>query len=88
VNYEINFYSNVSDVKDRNDFQIAWAKYLEKLKNKIQTEVKTLEQPISKINQFKNYYSKNANLNKSHFARKFDVSRQCIYKWVRKINKE
>jgi hypothetical protein len=88
VNYEINFYSNVSDVKDRNDFQIAWAKYLENLKNKIQTEVQTLEHPIPKFNQFKNYYSKNPNLNKSHFARKFDVSRECIYKWVRKINKE
>ena len=39
VNKEIDFYTNVADIKDRNEFQIAWAKQIEDRKNKIVEEI-------------------------------------------------
>jgi hypothetical protein len=87
VNREIDFYTNVSDIKDKNEFQIAWAKHLEDKKNNISLEIKTSKKPLSNFDLFKELYISNPNLNKSEIARKFDVSRKCIHNWINKISK-
>ena len=47
---EIDFYTNVSDVKNRNDFQIAWAKEIENRKNNIKNAFNYFMQGIVKRN--------------------------------------
>ena len=87
VNKEIDFYTNVSDIKDRNDFQIAWAKQIEDRKNKIVDEIKTDDfKKIKKTNidLFFERYSENNNLSVTNEANYFNVSRRCIYDWIEK----
>lgn len=90
VNKEIDFYTNVADIKDRNEFQIAWAKQIEDRKNKIVEEIKTTD--FKKIKQtnvdlFFQRYSQDKKLNITNEARYFNVSRRCIYDWIKKYNK-
>jgi hypothetical protein len=87
VNKEIDFYTNVADIKDRNDFQIAWAKQIEDRKNKIVQEIKTDNfKQIKKTNidLFFERYSKNKNISVTKEANYFNVSRRCIYDWIDK----
>jgi hypothetical protein len=74
VQKEVDFYSNVSDIEERNNFQIAWAKEINNKKNKIVEDLdkeKKLEEKIrlkiqkeflqgSKVNQTskKDYFFK------------------------------
>jgi ribonuclease HI len=85
VNNEIDFYTNVADIKDRNEFQIAWAKQIENKKNKIVEDIKTIKKPIRNIDLFKELYKTNPYLNKAEMARKFEVSRKSIHDWIKKI---
>lgn len=85
VKYEIDFYSNISDIEDRNNFQIAWAKEIENRKNKINDEIKISNfKPKKEI--FYNMYKKNKNLNRSRTANELGVSRRCIHDWIKLFN--
>ena len=81
INYEIDFYSKIEDVQDRNNFQIAWANELNDKKHNIKNEVVN-----SSSNTKKDYFLKifkdNNKINKTKIADKLGVTRQTIHTWV------
>lgn len=79
VLYEVDFYSNIEDVKERNEFQIQWAKELNLRKYKIKEEVSSYKD-IKQI--FLDRYSKDPKLNKTHFAKEYNISRRAVYAWL------
>ena len=86
VNTVVDFYSNIEDIKLRNDFQIAWA-------NMVQQKRKSFEEVINEITsdkkeKFKAFFNKNSNINKSNIAKEIGVSRQTIHLWVKELNKD
>ena len=84
VNFEIDFYTNVSDIKDRNEFQIAWAKYIQDKKENITAQIKIIEYKKEKpFDKFKKLY--NPNINRSKTAYDLGVTRQTIIKWIKII---
>jgi transposase len=80
VQKEIDFYSNIEDIKDRNEFQIAWAEELYKRKNTPIDLNKMLKIPVK--DQFIKMYSANNNINKVDAANILKVSRRSIYNWI------
>jgi DNA-binding NtrC family response regulator len=86
VQKEVDFYSNISDIEERNNFQIAWAKEINDIKNKVNNEIKENKKTESKQEQFIKKYIQNEKLNITHEANYFEVSRRCIYDWIRKHN--
>lgn len=86
VESEIEFYTNVADIKDRNDFQIAWAKHIQNQKEKVKNSIIN-NKPINKFDEFKKLYLADKNLNRSHASMKLEVSRKCVHDWIKKINK-
>ena len=87
VKKEIDFYSSIEDVKERNEFQIEWAKKLHNKRNNIQEEINTYNQKNtnSKI-RFIKMYKENPKLNKLRTAEMLNVTRRCIYNWIEEIN--
>lgn len=84
---EIDFYTNISDVKEKNEFQIAWAKEIEKRNNKIYSDLENnnFKKEKSREEKFIEKYLKNKDINISLEAKKIGVSRRCIYDWIKKI---
>jgi len=80
VNREIDFYSNIEDIKDRNNFQIEWAKNLSNKKEKVVLEVESFEE---KKKLFLSEFKNNPKINKSAFAEKNNISRRAIYYWIK-----
>jgi hypothetical protein len=87
VKGEIDFYSNIEDVKERNEFQIEWAKKLHNKRNNIEEEINIYNQKNtnSKI-KFIKMYKENPNLNRLRTAELLNVTRRCIYNWIEEIN--
>lgn len=86
VKKEIDFYTKVSDIKEKNDFQIAWAKEIQKRNDKINEEIK-ISNNLSKKELFFKLYKSNNKINKSQTAKDFGVSRRCIHDWIKLFNK-
>jgi len=86
VKKEIDFYTNIADIKDRNEFQIAWALEIQKKK-----ENSKIDYPISKdrvYETFKKRYLSNKNLNKSQECKLIGVTRKTVQLWCKKIDLE
>ena len=79
VNDEINFYSNIEDIKERNNFQIAWANELNKSKDDL---INTIGTYNKNKNEFLKKYKENPKINKSKLAKEFNISRTCFYNWI------
>jgi hypothetical protein len=79
VKTEVDFYSNIEDIKERNEFQIQWANHINKRKFKVITNNMTLE---DKKEIFLSRLKENPKLNKTHFANEFKISRRAIYYWI------
>lgn len=88
VKNEINFYTSKEDVKQRNDFQIAWSKHLsikESERQKLLTEFNLDSK--EKFQDFEKLYLKNNGINRTHAAKRYGVSRRTIITWIKQINK-
>ena len=81
--YEIDFYSKIEDVAERNKFQQLWAQHL---KDKSDNKIKVLDDSKDKKRDlyFKIYYG-NKNLSISEKANLVGVSRKTIYIWNKDI---
>ena len=86
VKKEIDFYTKVSDVKDRNDFQIAWAKEIKNKKDIAFNEVEKgdFKKYKTKEKLFIEKYILNKKLNITYESHYFGVTRKCLYDWIRK----
>jgi len=80
---EINFYSNIEDIKERNNFQIEWAKKINEKKEK--SELILLKSKEDIKTEFIKEYKKNTKINKAKTAKKLGVTRQTIHLWVKEI---
>lgn len=78
--YEINFYTKIEDVNERNIFQQEYANYLKNKKNIIFESVKEANTQ-SKKNIFLKEIKKNSSLNLTHYSAKIGVTRQTLYNW-------
>ena len=83
VNREIDFYTSVSDVEERNRFQIAWAKQNAEEKEKVKLEV--FENSQSNFEKVKQIHRKNPNLNRSKTAELLGISRQQVIRLLKQI---
>lgn len=81
VNLEIDFYSNIEDIKLRNDFQIAWANTVSKRNEKIIHEIK--KEYNSARDEFIKMYKENPKLNKLKTSKILGVSRKTLYDWIK-----
>lgn len=86
VNSEVEFHTNISVIKDRNDFQIAWAKEVNRVNEIVFNDIKVGKSDVNKFETFRKIYALDPNLNKSRTAKKLNVSRQTIILWTKKIN--
>ena len=83
--HDIDFFTAKEDIKERNDFQIEWAKKLYK-NEEIKLEVDFLNKSnVEKFNKFKKMYNENPRINKQKTALHFNVARKTIYIWIFKI---
>ena len=82
VKKEVDFYSNIEDIRDRNEFQIAWANNLLQRKNKLKGIVY-----VEKTNKekFIEIYKSDKKINKSKIAKQLGVTRQTIHLWIKEI---
>lgn len=75
---EVDFYSSKEDIKERNDFQIAWAnKILERTEL---TENNNVQDSVFLL------MSKGVHFNKTKLADELGVSRKTIFKYVNRFN--
>ncbi len=81
----IRFYQSAEDIKDRNDFEIAYAEHIKNKKEKLTKDNLSFinETQMNKA-KFLEYIgkNKNGNLNKMELSRVFNVSRKTIYNWL------
>ena len=84
VNSELDFYTNVADIKDRNDFQIAWAKHIQTKRDDINYQLK-IGKKVNKFKVFENLYYSDRELNRSKIAEEIGVTRQTIIKWIKTL---
>jgi hypothetical protein len=87
VNNHINFYTNIEDIKRRNDFQIEWSKKIfkenEEVKNEVLNYLTTSK--AREKQKFMSKYKLNKNINRSRIAKDLGVSRQTIITWIKEI---
>jgi hypothetical protein len=84
--YEIDFYSKIEDVKERNEFQIAWATTLKNKRIKILNEI-TLSGSISTKDKFFSILKIEDKINLTHISEKLGVSRQTLHIWKNEFKK-
>lgn len=82
---EVNFYSSIEDVKNRNEFQIAWANKIN-LNKKINTDVVNLSKEEAKKIFIEMFY-KNPFLNRMKTAKELGITRQTIHLWIKEVKK-
>jgi hypothetical protein len=82
--YEINFYTKVEEVNERNIFQQKYAEYLKNKKTIIYEKVKEINSQ-SKKDIFLNEIKQNKNLNFTRMSMKLGVARQTLYNWKKEI---
>jgi hypothetical protein len=86
VKEAIRFYQSAEDIKDRNDFEIAYAEHIKNKNEKSKNETLLfLNESQRNKAKFLEYIkdNKNANLNKMQLARVFNVTRPTIYNWLK-----
>ena len=84
VNNEIDFYTNVADIKDRNEFQIAWAKAKSEGKEIIIKEIENLKLK-NNFDKIVFYHKENPNFNRTNVAELIGISRQQVINIIKKI---
>jgi hypothetical protein len=90
----IDYYTSKEQIKDKNNFQIEYAKYLEnnrKIKeiDLLLLEDKILNQKNINIkNQVKKYILKDPEFNRTHLAKKLGVSRRTVHNYINELNKK
>lgn len=82
--YEIDFYSNVEDVKSRNDFQIAWANSLLKKKERVSKETNIIIHDFDKKETFMRRFKEGEKINIKKYSIDNGVSRTTIHRWINK----
>ena len=85
VKIEIEFYSNKEDVKNKNNFQIEWAKKIELEKEKTQDDLLAESDPFKYI---KKIIKTNPEFNRTNISTKLNISRRTVINYVNKIKKE
>ena len=80
----INFYSNIEDIKDKNDFQIEWAKKKEQKKTYLNIQLNNHNKNYLKDKIIKLYLN-NPEIQKTELSKLAGVSRQTIYDWISEI---
>jgi len=81
VESEIQYRSNIEDINNRNEFQIAWANELAKKKVFLNDILGREGDTDKKINSL---IAENPNMYKAEIAKKIGISRQTLYKYLRK----
>lgn len=84
VMFEINFYTKVSDIKEKNEFQIAWAKHIQNKKDNVNYQLQ-VGKKVNKFQVFKKLYYIDKDLNRSRIADEIGVTRQTIIKWIKQM---
>lgn len=92
VNNEIYNYSKYEDIKEKNDFEIAWAKHIHELHKEDKVKKSDIELKNYGVNfyinkEFRKLYNSDKKLNRTHTARKLGVSKVTILRWIREIEK-
>lgn len=82
---EVDFYSSIEDIKNRNEFQIAWANKIN-LNKKINTEIVILSKEDAK-DMFIELFGKNPYLNRMQTAKDLGITRQTIHLWIKELKK-
>jgi hypothetical protein len=82
-NKEINLHSKIEDIKQKNNFQIAWA-----IKVKEEEEEEEYEEIFAKTTREKifNILETKKNLNVQKLSKKINVSRKTIYQYIKEYN--
>ena len=89
----INFYSNIEDIKEKNDFQIAWAKHIANKKAIIAylDEKSIYDIPDKIVNTqnrrdyIENIFRKNPNLPIKHVAKLAGCSKKTVYQYKKSV---
>lgn len=82
----ISFYSSLEDIKEKNDFEIQWAKNKNQKKLEIEAQFESLNVSDMK-KKFYNFYKNNRHVKKIKLAEIFKVSRQTIHLWINEYDK-
>ncbi len=86
VDSEIQKHTNYEDIKDRNNFEIKWAKYLEAKKDKKLFDIMTMNQTEdTNHSRFLKIYELDKNFNRTKVAEQLGVSRRCVINWINKL---
>ena len=88
VNAEIDFYTNISLIKERNDFQIEWAKKLLESKKDISEDAKIIKGLGTRFDNFKKMYLENSIKNRDEVSSKLGISKRTIIRWIKKIEND
>jgi hypothetical protein len=91
-NKVIYFYSNIEDIKEKNEFQIAWAKHLDN-KNKIDdivenTKKETIKTENNRKSFIKDTLIKNKNIKVKELALLAGCSKKTVYQYKNELIKQ
>jgi len=82
----ISFYQNIEDVKEKNDFQLAYADYVMKKYQPIKDEIIYSNYKERAKYEFFDFIKKNKEkVNKKQLSKMFNVSRPTIYNWLKDV---
>lgn len=82
---EIDFYTSKEDIKQRNEFQVAWAKKLHDKKNKKPSLAELVNDSNSNFGKIKTIYKDNPKFNRAKVAELMGISRRQVINIVKKI---
>lgn len=85
VQNEIKFYTDISIIEERNEFQIAWANHINNKKNNLKKELFSLTKESKEKVTFKKLYENEPNLNRTKTAKKLGVTRKTICNWIKEL---
>lgn len=86
INYEVNRLMSKEQIKEKNEFHINWATYIEQ-KNNYKNFVKEKLKNNSKYSDFAIIYKADRNISKSRLSEMLNVSRRTIYNWIEQFEK-
>ena len=84
VNKEINFYSNIEDVRNRNDFQISFAKYIQ-TKKRLENIAVYNSNEENKKEVFYRMIGNKTKIKFTAMAKIIGVSRKTLYLWKKEM---
>lgn len=83
VNYEIDFHQSKEKVRERNEFQIAWAKFIKDRENNINLDLYEAMTDEEKKREFIKSLQSGQKINKTELAERLGVSRQTLHNWAK-----